>query len=287
MFRTEPVLTEPCFLTEVVLTELMFFTELVPTEPILTEPSFFLLDLLLLNVRCLTELVRTELIVCTDLVPAVLEQGADVDSVGDNSMIPLVAAACDGHLQTTRVLLENGADCKKKWAGKTALAHARSNNHSEVVALLEVVPPFVPPFYSCNASTLPPASVSFSLSYILASFLAHTSLLPSFLPSVYPSFCPSLFYSVCATPFFLPSVRPSVRPFLPPFRLVRSFIPSFSSVPSFLPSSFLPSALRFPLFYFPSLPCLFWPFLAFSCLAFLSFFHKGALAVQAFRLRSI
>ena len=162
------------------------------------------------------------------------------------------------------------------------------------------MPPFVPPFYSCNPSTLPPSSVSFSLSYILASFLAHTSLLPSFLPSVYPSFCTSFFYSVCAAPFFLPSVRPSVRPFLPPFRLVRSF-PSFRILIPVYPYFCLHTcflryiSLLHPLQIFP-------PFLIFvsfhssalknsyplsSALSICCFYRIGIPTVQAVRLRRI
>jgi hypothetical protein len=99
---------------------------------------------------------------------------------------PLIAAAAQTPLEATRLLLENGADCEKKWCGDTAFDEVRKRNHSEVVALLKVratVCPSLFCFYSLHPP-LPPLSGSSFVPYTPVSFSSYTSIVPSSLMAV-------------------------------------------------------------------------------------------------------
>lgn len=70
---------------------------------------------------------------------ALLDAGADVNVVptDDTRWTALMAAACAGRADVTQLLLERGADSALKDSkGRTALACARNNDHSDVVKIL-------------------------------------------------------------------------------------------------------------------------------------------------------
>jgi ankyrin repeat protein len=74
-----------------------------------------------------------------DIVRVLLDGGADVNVVptDDTRWTALMAAACAGRADVTQLLLERGADAALKDSkGRTALACARNNDHSDVVKIL-------------------------------------------------------------------------------------------------------------------------------------------------------
>ena len=68
-----------------------------------------------------------------------VEQGADIEEVGDDDYTPLHNISIDGHLQVTRYLLEQGADRDKaNNVGESPLHSAALNGHLETTKLLMV-----------------------------------------------------------------------------------------------------------------------------------------------------
>ena len=153
--------------------------------------------LMFLTKPVLTELVRTECIfpssqsqvhhtisphltshhtsLCTELGPAVLQQGTDVDTLDKYMRMPLIVAAKRGHLEATRMLLENGAEVfHEKVRGERVFLE----NHPEVLALLEVRATVCPSLFSFYPLyPFPPSSGSSSLSYVPVFSLSYTSLI--------------------------------------------------------------------------------------------------------------
>jgi ankyrin repeat protein len=74
-----------------------------------------------------------------DVIGALLERHADVNSVDSNNITPLVAATRNGHAQAVRILLDHGADFNIEDSdGMTPLAAACELGHLEVVRHLLV-----------------------------------------------------------------------------------------------------------------------------------------------------
>ncbi|MBN2230334.1 MAG: ankyrin repeat domain-containing protein [Candidatus Thorarchaeota archaeon] len=66
-----------------------------------------------------------------------VEDGADLNTVDDRGMLPLLWAALRGHLKIVEYLLDNGADIhKRNHAEWTALMEASLEGHIEIVRLL-------------------------------------------------------------------------------------------------------------------------------------------------------
>jgi ankyrin repeat protein len=67
-----------------------------------------------------------------------VEEGADVEALGDEGDRPLHLAACEGHLEV-RVLVEAGANVEAELAGGERPLHlAAQGGHAEVVQMLLV-----------------------------------------------------------------------------------------------------------------------------------------------------
>ncbi|MDQ3800415.1 MAG: ankyrin repeat domain-containing protein [Acidobacteriota bacterium] len=66
-----------------------------------------------------------------------LARGADVNTAGAGSGLPIINAAANGHTEAVRFLLDNGADVNAKYKFEsTALIAAAGNGHLETVKLL-------------------------------------------------------------------------------------------------------------------------------------------------------
>ena len=77
-----------------------------------------------------------------DVVMRLAAHGADVNATSDNGHFPLYCAAGHGHAETTRFLLESGADPDEKMAdGKTVAAWLKQYAHhdSRMKACLEIL----------------------------------------------------------------------------------------------------------------------------------------------------
>ncbi len=73
----------------------------------------------------------------TDTARLLLEQGASVDAKAEHDRTPLHAAAVNGRTDTARLLLEQGASVDAKTrGGATPLAFAANNGHTDTVRLL-------------------------------------------------------------------------------------------------------------------------------------------------------
>ena len=66
-----------------------------------------------------------------------VEEGADVEALGDEGDRPLHLAAREGHLEEVRVLVEAGANVEAELAGGERPLHlAAQGGHAEVVRML-------------------------------------------------------------------------------------------------------------------------------------------------------
>ena len=73
----------------------------------------------------------------TEVVAALLKGGAAVDLAKKDGQTPLFVASWKGHPEIVQLLIKGGADVQHKTPFGTALAYAKKENHTEVVALLE------------------------------------------------------------------------------------------------------------------------------------------------------
>ncbi|GLJ17124.1 hypothetical protein SUGI_0296330 [Cryptomeria japonica] len=91
-------------------------------------------------------------------IQALLDGGADVNSVDFDSRTALHVAACEGHKDVVSLLINRGADvnCKDRW-GSTPLADARHYKNLDVCKLLEekgaILP--TPPMHVTNVREVP------------------------------------------------------------------------------------------------------------------------------------
>ena len=73
-----------------------------------------------------------------DMVRAIVEAGADVDSVDLEGMTPLLYASMYGHAEVVEYLVSMGADVHARYGGETAIGLAAENGAAEVVELLDL-----------------------------------------------------------------------------------------------------------------------------------------------------
>jgi ankyrin repeat protein len=61
-----------------------------------------------------------------------------VNTQGEGGRTALIDAAVGGHVETVKILLDNGADASVETnLGRTAISYAAVNGYKEIVALLE------------------------------------------------------------------------------------------------------------------------------------------------------
>jgi len=75
----------------------------------------------------------------TDICKLLLDKGADINALSRTGWSALMSSAYRGKCDTVKLLLERGADptFKDHHDGETAIDAAKSNNHDEIVAILE------------------------------------------------------------------------------------------------------------------------------------------------------
>ena len=71
-----------------------------------------------------------------ELLPVLIEAGANVDAQDSKGATALLYASIHGHIDSARILIEAGADVNVRMGRTTALGFALEHEHADLVRLL-------------------------------------------------------------------------------------------------------------------------------------------------------